>query len=165
MPMLTNAPLQADCRLNDFSRKITTRFVMQQYVGLSNHSLFFYNTSVFRIFAYYTCFRTSISQILFHILYVVRFRTFTFSHFAFYTCPSAPGRSAPRLRPPQRRSTPGYWSFRPWCWVVPPRCNVGLIKLSKVQFNWVGLKATGRCRTATGNLQKSKRCHRTLRKP
>jgi len=38
-------------------------------------------------FAFYTCFCTSISQIQFRILYVVRFRTFAFSHFAFYTCP------------------------------------------------------------------------------
>ena len=41
----------------------------------------------FSFFAFYTCFRTSISQIQFRILYVVRFRTFAFSHFAFYTCP------------------------------------------------------------------------------
>jgi len=40
---------------------------------------------VFRIFAFYTWFRTSISQIQFRILYAVRFRTFKFSHFAFYT--------------------------------------------------------------------------------
>ena len=42
---------------------------------------------VFRIFAFFTCFRTSISQIQFRILYIVRFRTFAFSHFAFYTYP------------------------------------------------------------------------------
>ena len=36
-------------------------------------------------FAFYTCFRTSISQIQFRILYAVHFRTFAFSHFAFYT--------------------------------------------------------------------------------
>ena len=43
---------------------------------------------LFRIFAFYTCFHTSISQIQFRILYVDRYRTFAFSHFALYTCPS-----------------------------------------------------------------------------
>jgi len=42
---------------------------------------------VFRIFVFYTCFRTSISQNQFRILCVARFRTFAFSHFAFYTSP------------------------------------------------------------------------------
>ena len=47
--------------------------------------------NVFRVFAFYTCFRIPISQIQFRILYVVRFRTFAFSHFAFYTCPGRRG--------------------------------------------------------------------------
>jgi len=43
--------------------------------------------SFFHIFAFYTCFRTAFSHIQIRTLYVTRFRTLAFSHFAFYTTP------------------------------------------------------------------------------
>ena len=53
-----------------------------------NSNILFENEELFRIFAFYTCFRTSISQIPFRLLYVAHFRTSAFSHFALYTCPA-----------------------------------------------------------------------------
>jgi len=51
--------------------------------------------SFFRIFAFYTCFRTAFLHIQIRILYVTRFHTFAFSHFAFYTSPHFPARYGP----------------------------------------------------------------------